>query len=741
MNFNPHIPVQYIIALVAVSTLIMMWSVLKVQSYNKFKKVVIVVLRLLVLSILTVILLNPVKVVERKEQIISRKNVVMLDQSTSMNVGEGETRWQQMVSDVFPLMSQQMKTPVEWVMFDSLASSIDTIKQFEQWQPIGQSTRIVESIEHVLNRKESISNLIICTDGQTENKARLNAAIALARTKGTAISVMGYGKNVKQRNGRIDNIDVATHARPNEVIKLNAILHFEDLEGELFNVKLLKGSELLKQTRGKVKNGQMNVEMLFNSGQASSNYHLQLNAFHEELTTVDNNCFFYVKVSDPRIRVLYMEGTNSNYRKNRVNGASWPAYRFIEQSCREMGRIDVDSYVVDRQAAVGGQIYHVKTRKRGYPKSRKDLYKYDVVICSDINRTIFSDAQLQWTRDLIEKRGGGLCMIGGNTSFGSGGWDKTTWEKIIPVDMSGFGRGQMGAHIKPSIPVGSLDHPIWQLGATKEQSLEIIDQHPPFRGTNIVRRAKPGATVLAYWRERKNMPLICVQSYGKGRSMAFTSDAAGGWGEGYQNGWGPNGRTNKYYRKFWANSVLWLAQNSIRNKENQFRISSDKLNYRSEEQVKLTAQFEDKNEKFNVVARLLNSKGNNFKLKEQERGVFTGFWKVPQQYRKAKAQFEIKAVNKRNDNTFCDTISVNIVALNKEFARPNPDFEVLQELMSMTGGKNIRSAEELETLLNQAPEQLAGDKRQAKIPMWSSWLIWLLIVLLWTIEWSVRKWG
>ncbi len=28
-------------------------------------------------------------------------------------------------------------------------------------------------------------------------------------------------------------------------------------------------------------------------------------------------------------------------------------------------------------------------------------------------------------------------MVGGITSFGAGGWDQTSWDKLIPIDMAG----------------------------------------------------------------------------------------------------------------------------------------------------------------------------------------------------------------------------------------------------------------------------------------------------------------
>ncbi len=64
-----------------------------------------------------------------------------------------------------------------------------------------------------------------------------------------------------------------------------------------------------------------------------------------------------------------------------------------------------------------------------------------MVICSDIARAAFTPEQIEWTVELVAKRGGGFAMVGGHTSFGSGGWDRTPWDGMIPIDMSGDGPG------------------------------------------------------------------------------------------------------------------------------------------------------------------------------------------------------------------------------------------------------------------------------------------------------------
>src|SRR5262249_30243551 len=67
--------------------------------------------------------------------------------------------------------------------------------------------------------------------------------------------------------------------------------------------------------------------------------------------------------------------------------------------------------------------------------------------------------------------------------------------------------------------------------------------------------------------------VLAVQSIGKGRSMAFTSDTTRTWGRDFETLWGERRNTSaplreqncdsRYYRQFWVNAVRWLAAGRI----------------------------------------------------------------------------------------------------------------------------------------------------------------------------------
>jgi Putative glutamine amidotransferase len=101
---------------------------------------------------------------------------------------------------------------------------------------------------------------------------------------------------------------------------------------------------------------------------------------------------------------------------------------------------------------------------------------------------------------------------------------------------------------------------------------------PPLEGTNLIASAKPDATVLAVHprlktKSGKPMPVIVAGDYGKGRSIAFTTDSL--WRYGFVAA-GHNGDDGRQYTKLWENAIRWLIQDpDLRN----LHVDSDAVEY------------------------------------------------------------------------------------------------------------------------------------------------------------------
>ena len=69
------------------------------------------------------------------------------------------------------------------------------------------------------------------------------------------------------------------------------------------------------------------------------------------------------------------------------------------------------------------------------PKDMAGLQKYDGLILSNVSSLKMTKPQMETIRDYVREQGGGLIMIGGEESFGLGGYYRTPIEEALPVTM------------------------------------------------------------------------------------------------------------------------------------------------------------------------------------------------------------------------------------------------------------------------------------------------------------------
>ena len=116
----------------------------------------------------------------------------------------------------------------------------------------------------------------------------------------------------------------------------------------------------------------------------------------------------------------------------------------------------------------------------GIPYSLSDFMAYDGIIFSDISAIDITEDQMLMVQTLVRDFGKGFLMIGGENSFGPGGYYDTPIEETLPVDMD-FRRKK----ITPSSMVLCLIDKSGSMGATvgghskiamaKEALKEVVD--------------------------------------------------------------------------------------------------------------------------------------------------------------------------------------------------------------------------------------------------------------------------
>jgi uncharacterized membrane protein len=377
----------------------------------------------------------------------------------------------------------------------------------------------------------------------------------------------------------------------------------------------------------------------------------------------------------------------------------------------------------------------------------EQLPSFDLIILQDFEYLPYGIGDyLENIRSYVEG-GGGLVMLGGSQSFTSGGYYGTPVAAALPVDLYGpFDSGPIldTGKFQPQLTEAGTMHPVTSLRYAANDNVAAWKSLPPLEGVNLVAGAKPDATVLAVHprlktKTGKPMPVIVAGEYGKGRSLAVTTDTL--WKYGFVAAARP-GDDGRHYTKFWENAIRWLIQDpDLRN----LHVDSDAVEYApgAPERVTVRLLGRDYQPLAGGEVSLVLKKGANpakaaqvqqTKLKVGDDG--TAVWEIggvpPGVYRvEGHATIAGRQV---------DASDIFLVREGgTELDRPIGDKATLEAIANATGGRALGAIDELPKSLAFDPPRIVRVDRRTDVELWSRPGLLILVVGLLGLEWLLRQ--
>jgi len=192
---------------------------------------------------------------------------------------------------------------------------------------------------------------------------------------------------------------------------------------------------------------------------------------------------------------------------------------------------------------------------RDFPSTLEALQEYDCVMLSDIGantlllhpdtfvRSMILPNRLEVLKEYV-LQGGGLVMIGGYMTFqgidGKARYQGSPVEDVLPVRM-------MTSDDRVEAPQGMS--PVVDLPCHEIVS-GIDGAWPRLLGLNAVTPSAGAETIASAGIH----PLLVAGRFGKGRSVAFTSDCAPHWAPPEFVDW-------KHYERLWNQIAIWASGN------------------------------------------------------------------------------------------------------------------------------------------------------------------------------------
>ena len=520
-----------------------------------------VLLAMRVAAILVLVLLIFKPLLSYEERLEHRTDLyILIDSSRSMSVSDwpdtpnrlamAATQVQEYLGRLAAAFNVKLYT------FDTRAREA---KAGEWPKPVGDATNLTRGLKDVLAaaRRADTGAVILMSDGL--HNAGGSVVDEITAQGSPPIYTVGVGTDLTAQSGyqdiSIENVRAPDESVVNNIAQITVDVDAVGLADRSVQVELREADKLIasEDLRLDARPGGQAVTLLVTPDRTGRHtYTVRIPPDPAERRAENNTRDVHLLVTDPKIRVLYIEGVVR------------PEYKPLKSLLETDPNVELLALVQVRK----GEFLQAGSMKgvtlAGFPQTIEDMRKFDVYLIGDVDRSYFSAPQLANLKTAISE-GRGLVMIGGYNSFGPGGYEGTPMEEILPVLVGPRTIGQETTPFVLKLTPEGAAHPI--LFGTKDffqyQQETPRERLPQLKGCTILAGAKPGALVLAVHPERTGAagPLIvlAVQQYGSGRTAAFAADTTYQWYLPFR----AVGRESPYV-KFWSQMVRWLANKEVK---------------------------------------------------------------------------------------------------------------------------------------------------------------------------------
>ncbi|HEY7494352.1 MAG TPA: VWA domain-containing protein [Candidatus Tectomicrobia bacterium] len=266
----------------------------------------------------------------------------------------------------------------------------------------GTSTNIARAIQIGLASfpPEGARRLVLLSDGNENVGAAADAAL-IARSLGAEIFAVPLGRPPGEPEVRVENLLVPAQVKVGTPYRVEAVV-FSTLETPV-TLQLFRGDTFVGQQEVTLQPGKNRYSFLQNTAEEGVHlYQLVVNSPQD--TIPDNNRWHaYTEVQGPpKVLLLYDPPGD---------------VALLAEALRQQG--------LAVQERPWSELSHTLS---GY-------LEYDALIFANVPSFGISVSQMEVLERYVRDMGGGLLMLGGDKSFGAGGYYRTPLEKILPVDM------------------------------------------------------------------------------------------------------------------------------------------------------------------------------------------------------------------------------------------------------------------------------------------------------------------
>ncbi len=686
-SYSPLFLVLFILIAAAVS-----WYFYRNTALSNLKKYILITLKSLAIFILLALFIEPVLSYLTSSDKKGR-DIVLIDISRSSSIEKRS-------EDIKTILSETDINTNDGNLF-GFSGSTSEVKNMDSIMFNGYNTDLAASLRELKEQYPdgSYSTVTVISDGIfTDGGNPLYEALKFS----APFIVFPIGDTAVKKDIVVKSVTANEKAFTGTAVKIKTYLNVFKSAPAVINIKLLKEGIEIKSQQVSTQPGLNNYEVDFDVTETvpgKVRYTITAENLPDELTYKNNKSDFYITYIDNKVNILVISGG--------------PGYdnEFTGSVLKRIGNYNI-TYRTQKSA---GEFYEGPVDTRQFAElSTLFLLNFPTSVTSAALVSDIANSSKQFNVPVI-------FFAGKNSDYQKLG----SFEELIPFSVS---RPNSGENVFRLQPVGGMDNG--------------LDKIPGLSATNEIFRnvsgilPKPGSVTLAT-DKASGEPMIINRVSGLSRSSAFLG--YGLWR------WKLNPGTNAE-KTLEAMLIEMINMTLQKEKRTKLRVYPAKDIFDYTEPVKIYAEVYDENYLLTRNAKLTGkvtrkdgTSAGELKFTAVENKFSAELPPLPPNdyYIECDAEYNGTYWARDNNRFLSDT-------LNTEYLQTRPDRDILKVLASKTGGAVITadSVKEYSSILKRLKETLPvheAPQRYLRFDLWGNKYYLMLVILLFSIEWVLRK--
>ena len=640
------------------------------------------------------------------------------------------------------------------------------LANFEDLKFVGAASRLGESLR-TLGRRfrgQPLAGVVVFTDGvATDFEAGLPDLSGLPPVYPVII-----GKGVPERDLAVGKVTATQTAFEDAPVTILGQVEAHGFEGEKITAKLelleANGTSASKTRRQTLTATGPDASLIFRfqvrpavPGILFYRFTASASGKADEATQANNSRVVVVDRGAGPYRVLYVSGrANWEFKflkraldedeevalvgliriakkepkftfKGRTGESSNPLFRGFKNE-------DQDAEEYDKPVLIRLNTRDADELKTGFPSTPEELFAYHAVIIDDLEAKFFTSRQHSLVQEFVNRRGGGLLMLGGQESFRQGKYEHTPIGGMLPVYLDLQGKVRVLDNLSIDLSRDGWLQPWMRLRDKEEAEKKRLGKMTTFSSLNQVRGNKPGASVMATVEAKGGggaYPAIVTHKFGRGRVAAMLLGDFWKWGLGKPE-------NHEDMDQAWRQMIRWLVADVPAPIELSVGKSPDAVG----RELVVTARDKQfqllDNAQVTLKVRTMGASDViplTPETDEENAGVYATQF-VPRTTGGYLAETEVRDPKGNLMGTRQAGWATDFAAVEYRSLAPNRAF--LEELASQTGGRTL-TLSELDDFVEMLPSLRVPVTETLHSPVWHQTPFFMLALACFVAEWFLRR--